>query len=140
MALYRSDQARIGFQVPGVNLDIVSWDTFEGGENQANNLNYMPGGMQPAVDLGGVPQRSDITITREWSDTLAGIYKPLDNLTGKGTCTVSYQTLDANGNPVPGALFTYTGVIKSVSRPNYDSASSVNGKLQVVISCNSPVI
>lgn len=136
---YRSDQGRIQVQVAGVALDNTSWDTMAGGDNAATTSPYMPGGMQPVIELGGVPVRSDLTITRIWSDTLINVYKQLDNGVGNLTVTASYTVLDANKNPVANSTITYTGVLKSVARPDYDSSTTTAAKLTLTVGLNGPI-
>jgi hypothetical protein len=137
--LYRSDQSRIQVQVAGVQMDSVSWDVMDGGDITAESVNYLPGGMAPAVELGGIPKRGDLTVARIWSDAMIAVYKALDDVSGRAACTVTYVVLDANGNTVPNATFTYTGVLKSVNRPNYDSSTSSEAKIQLVIGCNRSI-
>jgi len=136
MPTYRSDQAAVHVTVDGVTLDTKPWDSFAGGDITANTVNYLPGGMQPAIDLGGVPQRSDITVEREWSDALIGVYKQLDQLCGRAAGRIPVTTLDANGVPVAGSTSTYTGTLKGVARPGYDSSTSGLAKMQLVFACN----
>ena len=136
---YRSDQAAIHVTVAGVPLDNVVWDTMEGGDNVAEDVAYLPGGMAPQINLGGLPKRGDITVTRIWSDALVRVYKQLDQASGQAGVTVTYTVLDASGQST-GSSVTYTGVLKSVTRPNYDSNTSSEAKLQLVIGANQVII
>lgn len=139
MAYYRTDQSRIQVSVAGITLDSVSWDKLDGGDNVAPSTQHLPGGMQPPVELGGVPKRNPLTIERAWSDTLIAAYKALDNGAGKLPVTASYTVLDANGNPVPGATITYTGVLLETARPGYDSSSNSEAMLKLTVGLNGPV-
>lgn len=133
---FRTDQAAIHVTVAGVTIDDNVWDTMEGGDRSSDGVNYLPGGMAPSVELGGLPKRSDLTISRIWSDTMIAAYKALDNGCGKAAVTASYTNLDANGTMVPNSTITYTGILKSVTRPNYDSNSSGEAKLTIVVGLN----
>lgn len=137
--LYRSDQAAVHLQVDGVALDNVVWDTMEGGDASSDGVNYLPGGMVPSVELGGIPKRSDLTLTRVWSDALWQVFKALDNACGRAGAKASYTQLDRSGQVVPGSTITYTGIVKSVARPNYDSNTSGEAKIQVVIGLNGSI-
>lgn len=138
MPVYRSDQAAVHVTVTGVALDNIVWDTFAGGDNTASSTNYPPGGMQPSIELGGVPTRSPITVTRAWSDALIGVYKALDQASGRTPGAISITTLDATGRPV-GVTTTYTGVLLTVTRPGYDHATSAAGMLQLVFGMNESI-
>lgn len=136
---FRTDQARIQVNVTGVPLDNVSWDVMQGGDNVAPSTNYPPGGMQPSVELGGIPKRNPLTVERIWSDTLISAYKALDAGAGKLPVTASYTVLDHNGTPVAGSTITYTGVLLEAARPDYDSSSSGEAKLKLTIGLNGPI-
>lgn len=131
--------AAIHVTVEGVTIDNLSWDTMEGGDNSSDGTNYLPGGMAPSVELGGLPKRSDLTISRIWSDVLIGAFKALDNGCGKARVAASYTVLDANGNVVPDATITYTGILKGVARPNYESNSSAEAKLTLTVGLNGSI-
>lgn len=137
--LYRSDQARIQVSVAGVQLDNLSWDKMDGGDNVAPSTSHLPGGMQPQVELGGFPRRSTMTVERAWSDMLIGAYKQLDNGSGRLRATVTYTVLDANANPVPSSTLTYTGVLLETRRPGYDSSSNSAAMLQLTIGLDGPI-
>lgn len=132
---YRTDNARIQVSVTGIVLDSVSWDMMDGGEIVAETTNYNPGGMEPAVELGGLSKRSDMTVERIWSDALIAVYKQLDNACGETAGSIGYTVL-AKGVTVPGSAVTYTGVLKGVARPGYNSSSSAEAKLVLTFGLN----
>lgn len=136
---FRSDTARVQVTVAGISLPSDSWSKMEGGENAAETSQLLPGGMAPAVALGGLAKRTDLTVHRPWSDVMAGAYKALDQAVGAATVTASYVVLDNNKQPVANASVTYTGILKSVTRPNYDSSSSTEALLQLVFECNEVI-
>jgi len=136
---YRTDMARIQVSVQGITLDNVSWDVMQGGDNVAPSTNYPPGGMQPSVELGGVPKRNQMTVERIWSDTLIAAYKAMDAGAGRLPTTISYTVLDGHGNPVPGSTISYTGILLEAARPDYDSSSSAEAKLKITVGLNGPI-
>lgn len=139
MALYRSDMGHISVSVAGVTIDNVSWDSMEGGDITVDSQNYNPGGMVPAVSLGGKRSRSTLTIERVYSDTLVGAYIALDNAAGIAAVTASFQTLAADHKTPVGNPITYTGTLGTVTRPKYDSTSSSPQMLQIVVDCNEAI-
>lgn len=135
---YRSDNGRVQVSVPGVALDTTSWDAASGGDVTASSTNYSPGGMQPSIALGGIPTRSNMTVERIWSDFLIGIFRDLDAACGESPITISYTVL-RNGIAVPGSTISYTGVLTGVQRPNYDSSSAAEAKLQLTADLNRTI-
>lgn len=133
--VYRSDQTRIQVQCGTLNMDNVSWDSMTGGDIAADSINYLPGGMQPAVELGGIPKRSDIVVTRIWSDTLIALFNDLDSGAGNMPSKIKYSTLDGTKKAV--TTITYGGVLKAVARPDYDAATASEGKLTLTFGCDS---
>lgn len=139
MPIYiRSDMGRIQVQVAGVPLDTVSWDMADGGNIVAETSNYAPGGMEPAIELGGHAKRSDMTVERIWSDVLLGVFKALDNVCGEATASIGYTALN-RGVALPNSTITYTGVLKAVDRPGYNSASSAEAKLVLTFGLNRAI-
>ena len=132
MVLYRSDQASIGVTVAGVTLDNLSWDVLEGGENTVEGITVLPGGMAPQKALGGIPKRSPLTIKRLWSEALILQYKALDAVAGQAIVNVSYTVLKTNKTPAYSPI-SYTGVLGTVSRPNYDAMKSEAAYLQIMV-------
>lgn len=138
MKYYRSDQAQISVTVEGVAIDNVSWDSMEGGENEVEGLDILPGGMAPQIALGGIPKRKPVTIQRVWSDTLIGVYKALDAVAGNAAVTASYTVLGTNKKPAFSPI-TYTGVLGTVTRPNYKAGTSEEAFLQLMVHLNGEV-
>ena len=137
MAYYRSDQGRIQVSVTGVTLDSISWDYASGGDPSVDAQHYSPGGMQPQVSLSGIATRADLTVRRAWSDVLIAQYLKLDNAVGS-TAKVTYTPL-RNSSTSAGTPVTFTGILKEVKRPDYDSGSSTVVNLELTISLNQSV-
>jgi hypothetical protein len=139
MPEYRSDQAVIGFSIPGVPLDNISWDSFEGGDNAVEGQTYLPGGQRPQRALGGTPKRSPIMLKRIWSDAIIVFFKTIDPLAGSVAVIASHTTLGANKQPIPGSTITYTGVLGTVTRPNYGSETPDKAFLQIQIDTDGEI-
>ena len=134
--LFRTDQAHIHVAVAGVTIDSVSWDKFEGGNLTVESQMYNPGGMVPAVAMGGKRSRSPATISRVWSDALYAAYVALDNAAGIAAVTCSYQLLAADRQTPVGTTITYTGILGNVTRPGYDSMTSTPAMLAITVDLN----
>ncbi len=136
----REDQFAIHVAVAGVALDTSVWTSLEGGDIEGQNVNTRPGGMAPAVELGGPVSRSDATVKRQYSsDKLHPLILKLEAAAGKAAVAVSYTPLDADGNPA-GLTITMTGILKSVMRPNADANASAAGFLSLVIGLNQQAV
>lgn len=140
---YRSDQARIFVAFPAnpeIKLDSISWDVMQGGDTNAQSVNYLPGNMQPAVSMGGPVKRQPMTVERVWSDTLIAAFKAMDNATGRAPVNITYAVNDAKGNAVPSSSIAYTGVLDSVLRPDYDSNSGgTEARLKITVDLNRAI-
>lgn len=135
MLYFRSDQSSIGVTVEGVTIDNASWDVLEGGENTVDEVTLLPGGMAPQVAKGGIPKRSTATVKRLWSEPLILKYKELDAVAGNAAVTITYTVLNTNKTPAY-APITYTGVLGTVTRPNYDATKSEAAYLQIMVALN----
>jgi hypothetical protein len=93
--------------------------------------------MLPAVELGGLPKRSNLMVERAWTDALILAYKALDNGAGKLNGTIIYTVLDKNRVPIDGSTMTYTGVLLECKRPGYDSQSANVAMLQLTFGLNA---
>jgi len=135
---YRSDQTAIGVTVQGVTIDNVSWDVLEGGENTVDDIMLLPGGMAPQIAKGGIPKRSPVTVKRLWSEALILKYKELDAVAGNAEVTVTYTVLTPQKTPAFSPI-SYTGVLGTVSRPNYDATKSEPAYLTIMVGLNGEV-
>jgi|SRR5581483_172257 len=138
MAQYLTEQqALIKAGVNQVALpSVFSWTSLEGGDVEAQTVNTLPGGMQPAVALGGPAKRNAVTVKRPYDTTTDNVIVQLENQVGKSGAWVSFTLLDAEGNP--GAhTETITGVLKQVLRPNFDANGSAVAYLSLVIDPNA---
>lgn len=136
MPLLRQDQAAISVTVTGVALPFIkSWTMLEGGDVEAEDTKTRPGGMLPQVNLGGPSSRSDCTVTRNYSAALHPYIVQLENVAGRAAMKVAYTILDANGVP-SGPTVTMTGILKTVTRPNFDANATGAAFLSLVMGAN----
>ncbi len=135
---YRSDQASIGVEVSGVTLDHESWDVLEGGEATVEGVQLLPGGMAPMIAKGGIPKRSPLTVKRLWSEALIKIFGQLDGVSGTAAVTVKYTVLNSRVSATPHVI-TYTGVLGSVSRPNYEASKAEAAFLMITVEADGAV-
>ena len=112
-----------------------SWDVLEGGENTVEGLTVLPGGMVPQVALGGIQKRSPLTVKRLWAESLIIKYKELDELAGQAECKVTYEVKNKRNSEATftGSKITYSGVLGTVTRPNYDAMKSEAAYLQIMV-------
>jgi len=105
--------------------------TKSGGGVTGNSERAYLGGMTPQVSIGGDPERDDITVTVNFSDTTRAEYKWLDSLAGTGEATVTEQVNGVGGTDV------YTGIIDQVNPPEYDASANDLQELEIVVSANA---
>lgn len=146
----REDQAYISVRVGGVNaLDAsdvaytalntavpsTGWTGLSGGDLQADDVKTRPGKMSPEISLGGPQTRGDATVTIQYSTALDAILQTLETQGGKRSMAVSWNVLDADGN-ANGPTNTITGVLKNVTRPNFDANNTAATFLTLTMSCH----
>lgn len=117
-------------------VEPYSWASLEGGDIEAEDVFTRPGGMKGGVNLGGPSKRSDVTIMCQYSSTVHKSIIDLENAVGTGGMSVSYTPLDADANPNGGTV-TLTGVLKAVTKPNFNANNSGVVFLGLVMSCDT---
>ena len=148
----RSDQARIHVRVYGVNYpSVTSWASLEGGDLTSEDVKTRPGGLLPQVNLGGPTTRNDLTVTRQYSIELHPWIVALENVCGIASMKVTYEIFDPskftaskNFNPQQESSFqtfkgvvTITGILKSVTRPNFNANTPETAFLALVMGCDA---
>lgn len=137
MAIYTANQWKISVSVTGVTIDNKTWDSFEDGNHTMDTQNYNPGGMAGAVATAGVSKRDQGTVARAWDDTLIGAWVNLEGALGNPV-TLQLTPLKTSSTTA-GSSVTYTGILRQVTRPNYDSTSSTINKLSMVVELNEQI-
>lgn len=129
----RSVQVRIDGDPTGI------WSTKEGGDGDSEETKIYPGGAQGQVSLGGRPTRENVTVSRYFSlDRDLPKIKRWDGRRGKARVVVTEVFLDADDNAF-GTGVTWTGTLKRVAWPPYDSESSDAAKVEIEISTDADV-
>jgi hypothetical protein len=133
----RQDQATISVPVLPVQLPFVkSWATLEGGDLESEDTKTRPGGMLGQVNLGGPTTRSDATVMRPYTAELHPYIVALEEIAGQGVMNITYTILNAVGQTI-GPVVTLTGLLKSVTRPNFDSNATGAAMLTLVMGCDA---
>lgn len=133
----REDQYSVTVTVDGIDYGV--WDGMTGGEIDSEEAKYKPGGLSPQVALGGTREVSNITASRLYQfDRDHSRINQLIARVGKGKATVARQPLDVDGNTF-GKPTVYTGILKQVTPPDFDSESGDVGKIEIEISTNAVV-
>lgn len=129
----RQDQATVSLVVDGRSVPIT-FSKRDGGKADSEDGKYPPGGMQPERAIGGRQTVEDVTLTGEYRPEVhASLVAWLESRRGKGRATCVEQTLDEDGNPF-GSTETWTGILKSVGRGEYDAGSNDARELELEIS------
>lgn len=128
----RQDQWSNTVTIDGNPLGV--WDTLSGGDVEAEETKYRPGGMQPQVSLGGTTSVNNVTLSRlldkeDWPF----MHNLMASRVGKANVTVSRQPLDINGNPM-GRPLVYRGTLQNVNPGDTDSNSSDAQTWTIVVS------
>lgn len=122
----RVDQFLTTLTIDGRPMGI--WDSLSGGARTASANRYRPGGMRPAISLGGTATTENVTLGRlvyrqsnDW-DTLVRLHT---TRVGKAECVAAQRPMDLDGNPY-GTPLVFRGKLVSVTPP--DSNSNEDGE------------
>lgn len=122
-----------GNRIPGL------WEKKSGGLADSNTTTYMPGGMGPMTALAGAQIIGELTLDRVYDPTRdQDVIDTLLKGRGRGRCVVKQVDLDANGAAVGNGL-VWTGILKSVNDPDYDSSSTTPAMMEIVITTDGTV-
>lgn len=113
-----------------------SWDAFQGGNLEGNNLVYRPGSMGDEVSFGGPASRGDLTVMIQLSDIVASWIPSFEDRVGPGVVAVAITFLDAEKLPV--RTLRRTGTLKAANVPDMDGSNSSPGRaiFGIVVNCN----
>jgi hypothetical protein len=127
----RKDQHRVTVVVDGRNIGV--WDVLTGGETDTDELTYKPGGMAPALSLGGVVTVGQVVISRLYTLQRDHVLVHwLLSRVGKGDAVVNKAVLDPDGNAFGQPLVT-RGKLKRVTPPEVDSTSTDAATIEIEI-------
>jgi len=127
----RKDQHRVKVSVAGTPLGV--WDVLTGGETDTDELTYKPGGMMPAVSLGGIVTVGQLVVSRLYrlERDHVRVHWLLQQV-GKADCVVTKIVLDPERNPFGKPLVT-RGKLKRVTPPEVDSNSTEAATIEIEI-------
>src|SRR4051812_22334747 len=114
---------KVSLTVNGENWGV--WDVKTGGEvDSSQNDPYKPGGMAPAISMGGSVTTGNVVLSRYC--TLEDDWRKIQrlmNAAGKGKAVAKQAALDADGNVYDTNPLTYVGILKRVTPPETDGNS-----------------
>jgi hypothetical protein len=130
----REDQVDVRVTLDGIPYG-GSWDAVSGGEGDSNPVKIRVGGKE--IDIGGPGSRADVQASIHMSDIVAGWIRTFDERKGKGSLKIAWSITDADYNILRGP-FTYTGTLKTCTRPDLDRSNSSPGaaKFTITLSAN----
>ena len=133
----RESQERVTAVIDGEDWGV--FDGFSGGEADSEDSKHRPGGMGDEISLGGQKTIGNVTISRLYDlERDHGKVKPLMNRVGRARIVASRQPLDRDGFPV-GEPDVYTGVVKSVTKPDHDSNSDDPALFEIEFTANGTI-
>ncbi len=131
----REDQYNITVSVDRTSYGV--FDKFNGGEIDSEETKYKGGGMAPQTALGGSPQTSNVTVSRNYQQGRDDLMvQALRSRVGRARAIVSKQSLDTDGFAF-GRPMVYTGILKQISPPDADSESDDAATIELEISTNA---
>lgn len=122
--------------VGSTNLGTFSVKT--GGQVEAQDTKHRPGGMLPEISLGGVVSVENVTVRKLYDTEMRSLFHQLASQVGKASATVSYQPLDADGNP-SGRPTVYRGKLTRLMPPDADAGSNDAALLELEISTDGSI-
>lgn len=143
----RQDQARVTVYVekkvnnawvpwPGLG-DLGIWENREGGGGDSEETKHREGGMGAYISLGGSQTIDNVTIGRRYDLVRdARIVAELYRARGRARVTIVEQDLDEFG-VADGAVHSWRGKLKSVSKGNSNANSTDVRMVEIVISTDS---
>lgn len=133
----RQDNFAITVTVDDENLGV--FQTFSGGESEAESTKNRPGAMEPEESLGGPTSVANVTTGRRFRpDRDAAIEARLHAKCGRAKAVVKKQPLDPDRNPY-GQPRVYTGTLIRVAGPESDSNSADVAMLELEVECNGTI-
>lgn len=133
----RQDQWANTVTIDGVPLGV--WDTLSGGDVEAEETKYRPGGLSPQISLGGNTTTNNVTLGRLLGrDDWDFMHDLMASRVGKAAVTVARQPLDVDGNPF-GRPLVYSGVLQNVNPGDVDSNSSDAQVWEITVSTEGSI-
>ena len=109
-----------------IMLNLGVWDKRGGGQLDSEEMRYNPGGMAPAVSLGGRKTVENVTVSRLYRIVRdhTELTQRLFNGVGRARMEVRQLPLDITGSGEGVRPIVWKGTLKRVTPPEHDSESS----------------
>jgi hypothetical protein len=128
----RSDTYRVTVEVQNLEvseramLDLGVWDKRGGGAIDSEETRYNPGGMAPAVSLGGRKTVENVTVSRLYRIVRdhSRMTQRMINGVGRAEMIVKQQPMEITGGPSGLPQIVWKGTLKRVTVPEHDSESN----------------
>jgi len=121
------------------DVDYGIWTERKGGTVDSEEAKIYPGGMQSQISLGGSRSVDNVTLSKVFDlDGLEAQVATLGALCGSASVGITQQPLDRDGN-VYGTPWSYTGVLKSVSPPEYDANGNDAAMIEIEVSVEGDI-
>lgn len=132
----REDMYAVFVTVGGVPIP-GSFDTLEGGAFDSEESTHRPGGMARQKSYGGPQTVENVTVSRAYEyERDYQIVRDLVPKRGRADATIAKQPLDANGDKLGQPDPVYTGKLKAVKYPDFDSNSEDVGMFELEFTVN----
>jgi hypothetical protein len=123
----RLDQYNVSVSIDGTQLG--TFDKLTGGELDSEETKYKPGAMAPQITLGGSTTVGNVVVSRLFDlDRDLPKIPFLKSRVGKGTVTISVQSLSVDGD-IKGSPRVYTGKLKTLKFPEPDSEATTSAAM-----------
>lgn len=127
----RHDTFRVSVKIAGNSAGV--WDKMTGGKVDSDDLKYKPGGMGPALSLGGSVMTDNVIVSKLFRTGDGANQKLWLSYVGRATAEVSKQTLNFLGVAI-GDPLVYIGTLKSVHPAEVDSEGNGAGMIEIEVS------
>jgi len=118
------------------NTDFGQWDAVEGGEYDAEETKYTPFDEVERTYLSN-KKTGNVTLSRDYRPERDGAILKAQKQLHASAAKVVLLDKGADGNYQQNRD-PYTGLVKSIIPPNYDSDGNAISKIQVVVTVGTP--
>lgn len=130
----RQDQFYITLTVNGIDYGV--WDDWDGGEVEAEETKYRPGGSLAKKSYGGPIEVGNVTLARVYDVARDhAVLATLEAAVGSGECVATRLPVGKKHEAIAGVKAKVVkGILQRVQDPTTESDSSEIAKLEVEIS------
>lgn len=138
----RTDTWQIKATIDGKDFGVFEGRTGGAGDSEETKLRL--GGMGAQVSLGGAQTLENITLRKLW-DGMSDFSSSGNDVVwlyarrGKAEVTCTNQPLDQDGNIYAGKKFTFTGILKQVTVPDYDAQGNEGAFLELEVATDGNI-